>query len=171
MPSRRDLLRTGAAGLAASATAAVAGCGFHSPSSLDHAFTADTDPAPSAFDCDGHAVRLTVDPPPSGAAESGPALRLRGQLPSFDPSCERLTSELVRGPEGLYYGVTVAVEKRGWPDPCDGTAGPVAYSLTSSVDPTGLPLRVDHVRGESTPFETEFEEAAVAGDDPAEAGC
>ncbi|MFC7097064.1 hypothetical protein [Halobaculum marinum] len=171
MPSRRDLLQTGAAGLAASATAAIAGCGFHAPSSLDHQLTVDTDPDTSAFDCDGHAVRLTTDTTRARVVEGGPTLRLRGQIPSFDPSCQRLTSELVRGPEGLSHGVTVAVEDRGWLDPCDGSPEPVTYTLTARLDPTELPIRVDHVRGEATPFDTQFEETAVEQDGPVEAGC
>ncbi|MFC7135709.1 hypothetical protein [Halobaculum litoreum] len=171
MPSRRDLLRSGATGLAASATAAIAGCGFHAPSSLDHQLTVDADPAASAFDCDGHAVRLTVDTTRPRVVEGGPTFRLRGRIPSFDPSCQRLTSELVRGPEGRSHGVTVAVEDRGWLDRCEGTPGPVTYTLTARLDPTELPVRVDHVRGETTAFDAEFAEAAVEQDGPVEAGC
>lgn len=85
MPSRRDLLCTGAAGLAASGTAAVAGCGFHSPSSIDHEFEVNTDPDPSTFDCDGHAIRFAT-------GES--SIRLHGQLPAFEPGCRSLTSTL-----------------------------------------------------------------------------
>jgi len=160
MLSRRDLLRTGAAGLAASGTAAVAGCGFHSPSSIDHEFEVDTGPGPSAFDCEGHAIRFA-------AGES--SIRLRGQFPAFEPACRSLTSTLERGPEGLSLTAEVTSDDTDLLLPCDGETTTAAYTLTAPVEyiPDRLILR--HSRGDERLFEFDDRIEDISG--PIENGC
>ncbi len=125
MPSRRDLLRIGAAGLAASGTAAVAGCGFHSPSPIDHKSEVHTDPDPSAFGCDGHAMRFAT-------GES--SIRLRGQFPAFEPDCQSLTGPPERGLEGLSLTTEVTSNGTDFVLPCHGVETTAAYTLTAPVE-------------------------------------
>ncbi|UIO99728.1 twin-arginine translocation signal domain-containing protein [Halobaculum sp. CBA1158] len=160
MPSRRDLLRTAAAGLAAGGTAAVAGCGFHSPSSIDHEFEVDTDPDPSAFDCDGHAIRFVVE-------ES--SVCLRGQFPAFVPDCRRLTSTLERGPEGLSLTATVTSNDTDFLPPCDGEETTATYTLTAPVEYVPDRLIFRHSRGDERLFEFDDRVEDVA--DPIEDSC